>query len=120
MDHPELPLVEPAPVPEPAPERRVYGVGDLLRGLRGLIEDTVGRVWVAGETSNVFAARTGHYYFTLKDEGGQIRCALFRNDAKRLPFDLENGLELLLYAEPSIYESRGELQLIVREVEPRG
>ena len=114
MDHPELPL-------EARPsERRVYSVGDLLRGLRALVEDSVGRVWVAGETSNLYAARTGHYYFTLKDADGQVRCALFRNDARRVPFDLEDGQELLLLAEPSIYEARGELQLVVREVEPRG
>jgi exodeoxyribonuclease VII large subunit len=108
------------PVEAGSRERRVYSVGDLLRGLRALVEDSVGRVWVAGETSNLYAAQAGHHYFTLKDGDGQIRCALFRNDARRLPFELENGLELLLLAEPSIYEVRGELQLIVREVEPRG
>ena len=102
------------------PERRIYSVADLLRGLRALVEDSVGRVWVGGETSNVFMAASGHHYFTLKDGDAQIKCALFRNDARRVPFELENGLELLLLAEPSIYEPRGELQLVVREVEPRG
>jgi len=114
VDHPELPLAT------RRRERRVHGVGELLRGLRTLLEDSLGRVWVSGETSNLFAARTGHFYFTLKDAEGQIRCALFRNDAKRLPFELENGLEVIMLAEPTVYQARGELQLVVREIEPRG
>ena len=100
--------------------RRVYAVSDLLRGLRALLEDSVGRVWVAGEVSNFFAAGSGHQYFTLKDAQAQIRCALFRADARLLPFDLEDGLEVVVFAESTIYEARGELQLVVRHVEPRG
>jgi len=93
--------------------RRVYAVGDLLAGISALLQDRVGRVWVAGEVSNLHRAASGHCYFTLKDERGQIRAALFRQAAARVPFELEEGLEVL-------YEQRGDLQIIVRELEPRG
>ena len=65
-------------------------------------------------------ASSGHIYFTLKDAAGQLRAALFRSAARRLKFDPEDGLEVLVYAEVSIYEARGDLQLSVRELEPRG
>lgn len=100
--------------------RRVLSVAELLEGVRRLLEDSVGRVWVAGETSNVYASPAGHVYFTLKDATGQIRCACFRGDARRLRFEIENGMELVVHAEPSVYLQRGELQLVVREAEPRG
>ncbi|HEY8156760.1 MAG TPA: exodeoxyribonuclease VII large subunit [Myxococcota bacterium] len=98
----------------------VYGVGDLLAGLRGLLEERVGRVWVAGEISNLHRAGSGHVYFTLKDERGQVRAALFRSAARRLAFEPENGLEVIVYADVTVYEARGDLQLVVRELEPRG
>jgi len=105
------------------PERagpRIYSVGEVLAGLRVLLEERVGRVWVVGELSNLHRARSGHLYFTLKDDAGQLRAALFRNAAKRLAFEPEDGLEVLVYGDLSIYESRGDLQLIVRQLEPRG
>ncbi len=99
---------------------RIYTVAQVLAGLRSLVEQRVGRIWIVGELSNVHIARSGHIYFTLKDASGQIRAALFRSAARRLKFDPEDGLEVLVYAEVSIYEARGDLQLIVRELEPRG
>jgi len=108
------------PSPREPLERPVLGVGQLLAGLTGLFEHHVGRVLVAGEISNLHLARSGHAYFTLKDEDGQIRAALFRNVASRLRFALEEGLEVVVEAEVSIYAARGDLQLIVRTVEPRG
>jgi exodeoxyribonuclease VII large subunit len=101
-------------------EPRIYSVGELLAGLRMLLEERVGRVWVVGELSNLHRARSGHLYFTLKDDTGQVRAALFRNAAKRLAFEPEDGLEVLVYGDLSIYEPRGDLQLIVRQLEPRG
>ncbi|MBK7950334.1 MAG: exodeoxyribonuclease VII large subunit [Deltaproteobacteria bacterium] len=101
-------------------ERPILGVGQLLAGLSGLFEHHVGRVLVMGEISNLHLARSGHAYFTLKDADGQIRAALFRGSATRLRFALEEGLEVVVEAEVSIYATRGDLQLIVRGVEPRG
>jgi len=101
-------------------EKRIYTVAQVLAGVRSLVEQRIGRIWIVGELSNVHLARSGHIYFTLKDASGQLRAALFRNSARRLKFDPEDGLEVLVYAEVSIYEARGDLQLIVRELEPRG
>ncbi len=108
-------MAEPAPPAVP-----IYAVGDLLAGLRGLLEERVGRVWIVGEVSNLHRATSGHAYFTLKDDAGQIRAALFRSAARRLAFEPENGLEVLVYGDVTIYEPRGDLQVVVRELEPRG
>ena len=101
-------------------EQRRLGVGQLIRGLQGLLDQRVGRVLVVGEISNLHEARSGHAYFTLKDEEGQIRCALFRGAARSVGFALEEGLEVVVEAEVSIYAARGDLQLVVRSLEPRG
>ncbi len=92
----------------------------MLAGLTGLIEEKVGRIFVVGEISNLHNARSGHSYFTLKDDAGQIRAALFRGNGARVRFDLEEGLEVVAEADVSIYAARGDLQLIVRGLEPRG
>jgi len=101
-------------------DRQILAVGQLIAGLKGLLEQRVGRIWVVGEISNLHQAGSGHAYFTLKDEGGQIRAALFRGNASRVRFELEEGLEVVVEAEVSIYAARGDLQLIVRQLEPRG
>ncbi|MDE0884531.1 MAG: exodeoxyribonuclease VII large subunit [Myxococcota bacterium] len=100
--------------------RRFYRVSELLGGLNALLEERVGRVWVIGEVGNFHRAASGHCYFTLKDESGQLRAALFRRAADTIPFEIENGLEVVAYAEVSIYPARGELQLVVHKLEPRG
>jgi exodeoxyribonuclease VII large subunit len=85
-----------------------------------MLEDEFGRVWVVGEISNLHRARSGHSYFTLTDDEAQIRAALFRGAAQRLPFDPEDGLEVVVYGDLTVYPSRGDLQIIVRSLEPRG
>src|SRR5215831_12134211 len=99
---------------------RVLRVGELVAVLASLLDDAIGRVWIVGEISNLRRAPSGHCYFTLKDDGAQLRAVLFRGDAERLPFDLADGLEVLAFAEVSLYAARGDLQLVVRQVEPRG
>ncbi|MFP6605513.1 MAG: exodeoxyribonuclease VII large subunit, partial [Myxococcota bacterium] len=101
-------------------ERRIFRVGQLLEGLSELLEDQVGRVWVMGEVSNLHEAASGHVYFSLKDDRSQLKAALFRSAARRIPFEIEEGSEIVVYADVSIYAARGDLQLIVRHVEPRG
>lgn len=98
----------------------IYSVGDLVGGLRSLLEERVGRLWVVGEVSNLRRPGSGHAYFTLKDDDAQIRAVLFQGIARRLAFEPEDGLEVLVYAEVTLYEPRGDLQLIVRQLEPRG
>ncbi len=99
---------------------RVYRVGEVLAGLNRMLEDRVGRLWVVGEISDLRRPGSGHLYFNLVDEDGRLRAALFRGNAQRLLFDAEEGLEVLAYGELSVYEPRGDLQLIVRQLEPRG
>ena len=99
---------------------QVFPVGQLTRAVRQLLEDRVGRVWVSGEVSNLFEARTGHRYFTLKDDVGQLRAVLFRGASRNVAFEIEEGMEVRVYAELSVYETRGDLQLIVRAMEPSG
>jgi exodeoxyribonuclease VII large subunit len=100
--------------------RRPFRVSELAMGLRELVEEEVGRVLVVGEISDLRRAASGHCYFTLKDDQAQLRAALFRSAAVRLPFDPEDGLEVVIEAEVTVYAARGDLQLIVRQMEPRG
>jgi exodeoxyribonuclease VII large subunit len=99
---------------------RIFRVSELVAGVRQLLEERVGRLWVVGEVSNLRAPGSGHLYFTLKDEAAQLRAALFRSVARRLPFEPEDGLEVLVFGELSVFEARGDLQLLVRHLEPRG
>jgi len=98
----------------------VYTVAQLVAGLKRLLEERVGRIWVVGELSGVHIARSGHVYFSLKDDSSQLRCALFRSAARGLAFEPEDGLEVLVQGDVSLYEARGELQLVARRLEPRG
>jgi exodeoxyribonuclease VII large subunit len=100
--------------------RRVFSVSELVSELKSLLEDEFGRVWVVGEISNLRRPGSGHSYFTLKDDEAQIRAALFRGVAERLVFDPEDGLEVVIYGDLTLYPPRGDLQIIVRSLEPRG
>ena len=100
--------------------RRVLSVGELVSGVKALLDDSVGRVWVSGEISNLRRPASGHAYFTLKDDDAQLRCALFRGAARRMVFDPEDGLAVLAQGDLTVYGPRGDLQLIVRTLEPRG
>jgi exodeoxyribonuclease VII large subunit len=101
-------------------ERRIYGVAELVAELNVLLDDHVGRIWIAGEVSNLRRPSSGHLYFTLKDEEAQLRAVLFRGAAQQLPFELEDGLEVLVFADVGVWAVRGDLQLVVRHLEPRG
>jgi exodeoxyribonuclease VII large subunit len=98
----------------------VFRVSEVMAGLRGLLADRVGRIWVAGEVSGLRRAASGHLYFTLKDESAQLRAVLFQGLARRLPFEPEDGLEFLVQGDVTVYEPRGDLQLLVQALEPRG
>ena len=106
------------PAPDAAP--RVYTVSEVAAGLRVLLEEELGRLLVVGEIAEIHRARSGHTYFTLKDAGARLRAVLFRADAARLPFEPEEGLEVLVQGTLSVYAPRGDLQLLVRALEPRG
>ncbi|MEN8802663.1 MAG: exodeoxyribonuclease VII large subunit [Thiogranum sp.] len=101
-------------------QRDVYSVSRLNRESRGLLESGFPRLWVEGEISNLARPVSGHLYFTLKDARAQVSCALFRNRATRLGFSPENGSQVLVQAQVSLYEARGNYQLIVNHMEEAG
>ncbi|MFK7910603.1 MAG: exodeoxyribonuclease VII large subunit [Akkermansiaceae bacterium] len=92
----------------------------LVRRMKNLLEIEIGDVWVEGEISNLRRQASGHCYFTLKDEGAQISCVLFRGNAARAKAQPEDGMQARLFGEVSIYEARGQMQLIVKQVEDAG
>jgi exodeoxyribonuclease VII large subunit len=105
--------------PEP-PQRRIWTVRDLVTDIRQHVEQAYPDLWVAGEISNCRPAPSGHIYFTLKDGEAQLPVVLFRRQAQLLRFRPQDGLAVLVRGHISVYESRGQLQLIAETVEPRG
>ncbi len=104
----------------PFEERRILSVSNLNREARRLVETGLGVVWVEGEISNLSRPSSGHFYWSLKDAEAQVRCAMFRLAARGLGFELANGQQVLLRARASLYEARGEYQLVVEYVEEAG
>lgn len=100
--------------------RRVLSVAELTKRIRGLLESGIGEVWVAGEISNYKAPSSGHRYFTLKDEESCLNAVMFRADAGRVGFALKDGMAVLVRGEITVYEARGQYQIIVSEIQPRG
>lgn len=103
-----------------ATEREVLTVSQLNARARSLLEEVFPRVWVEGELSNLARPSSGHMYFTLKDSGAQVRCALFRQHATRVRMDLRDGLQVRARGRVSLYEGRGDYQLILDSLEPAG
>lgn len=101
-------------------EREVLTVSQLNARARRLLEEVFPAVWVEGELSNLARPSSGHLYFTLKDSGAQVRCALFRQNAARVRMDLRDGLLVRARGRVSLYEGRGDYQMILDAVEPAG
>lgn len=101
-------------------ERDIYTVSRLNREVRAVLEGSFPLLWVEGELSNLSLPASGHLYFSLKDEYAQVRCALFRMRRINLRFSPQNGMHVLARARVSLYEGRGEFQLIVEHLEPAG
>ena len=100
--------------------RDVYTVSRLNLDARAILEETFSTVWIEGELSNLARPRSGHVYFTLKDEHCQVRCAMFRMYKRTLSFAPEDGMHVLAHARVSLYPERGEFQLIVQYMEEAG
>jgi exodeoxyribonuclease VII large subunit len=105
---------------EPGRARRIWPVRDLVAVVRELAEREFGDVWVEGEISNLRPAPSGHVYFTLKDADAQLPIVLFRRQAVLLRFRPEDGLHVLVRGRVSVYEQRGQLQLVAETMEPVG
>ena len=104
----------------PEATRRVWSVSELTSSIKGLLEGQVGLVWVAGEISNLRVQSSGHIYFTLKDAGAQVNCVLFRGTAAVNRELLADGRKATLQGDLTVYEPRGQYQLVVRAVELQG
>lgn len=100
--------------------RQVYSVSRLNTEARGLLEENFSLIWVEGELSNLARPASGHWYFSLKDNQAQVRCVMFRVRNMHLGFTPRDGLQILLRARVSLYEGRGEFQLIGEHMEEVG
>ncbi len=98
----------------------VWTVAQLTRRVKGLLEDRIGRVWVSGEISNWKVVGSGHAYFTLKDAESQIDAVMFRGRLSRLRFEPESGLEVLAHGQVTVYERRGNYQIVLDDMQPKG
>lgn len=100
--------------------RPIYTVSQLTNEIKNLLERNFEYIWVEGEISNLRIPTSGHIYFTLKDETAQIRAVMFRLQSRLLKFEPVDGLQVISYGRISVYEPRGEYQLIVDYLEPKG
>ena len=99
---------------------KVFTVAELTRQIRGTLETKFGAVWVQGEISNYKLHPSGHQYFTLKDARAQIACVIFRNTMPPLRTSLADGAQVQVYGNVSVFEARGQYQLSVQILQPRG
>ena len=102
------------------PGRRIWRVRDLVAAVRTHIEREYTDTWVEGEISNFRAHDSGHLYFTLKDENSQLNAVMFRSQARLLRFRPDNGMQVIARGRVTIYEDRGQLQISVEYLEPKG
>ncbi len=115
--------VPPEDGPEPGgeSERRVWTVTSLTAAIRATLESRFGEVWVEGELSNCrLWKQTGHLYFTLKDSGAQIKAVMWRSAVRSLRFTPEDGLLVLARGRLSVYDPKGEYQIVCEQMEPQG
>ncbi len=101
-------------------EKTILTVSRLTALLRGVLEENFEQLWVGGEVSNLSYPSSGHCYFTLKDAGAQLRCVMFKSAVKNLKFRLTDGMALIVRGRISVYDQRGEYQLICEYLEPAG
>ena len=108
-------------LPEPfRPDEPVVSISALNRLARECLEQRFPLMWVSGEISNLTRAASGHVYFSLKDEAAQVRCVMFRHRAQRLPFQIQNGLQIEARVLVSLFEPRGDFQLRIESISRSG
>jgi len=104
----------------PKLNKQIYTVSQITQLIKGLLENNVGEIWLEGEISNFKAASSGHFYFSLKDEGALILGAMFAHANKGLKFKLEDGQKVICFGKVDVYGPRGQYQIIVEKIEPKG
>lgn len=113
-------MSDPVAPHSPQPARDIYSVSRLNREARALLEGSFPLLWVEGEISNLTRHASGHWYFSLKDQLAQVRCAMFRNRNTLIPFKPTNGMQVLVRARISLYEARGDFQIVAEHMEEAG
>lgn len=101
-------------------EKKILTVSQLTALVRDLIEENFDHVWVEGEVSNLSLPSSGHLYFTLKDAGATLRCVMFKSSAKAMKFRMTDGMKVILRGRMTVYDQRGDYQLITEYIEPQG
>lgn len=107
-------------VPFPPPEVKVLSIGELTRAVKLLLESAYAPVWVEGEVSNLARPTSGHLYLTLKDDVAPLKSVIYRGIALRMRFDLRDGMRVVARGRLTVYEPRGEYQLQIEEIQPKG
>lgn len=100
--------------------RRIYTVSEITQDIKLILENTFGGVWVEGEISNFRVAGSGHFYFSLKDQTAILAAAMFSRANKDIKFKIEDGLKVICFGKIDVYPPRGQYQLIVERIEPKG
>jgi len=103
-----------------AMSNNILSVTELTKSIKLLLEDNFPKVWVEGEISNYIKHSSGHRYFTLKDEGAQIKCVIWRGMSGYLSFEPDNGMKVKAHGQVTVYERSGQYQLIVSSMQPAG
>jgi exodeoxyribonuclease VII large subunit len=100
--------------------RLIFTVSELTAQIKNSLETLFPNIWVEGEVSNLRIPSSGHYYFTLKDPQSQVRAVMFRSQQRSLQFALEDGMAVVCRGRVNVYEPRGEYQLLIEALEPKG
>lgn len=100
--------------------QRIFTVSEITQDIKLVLENTFAEVWVEGEVSNFRPAASGHFYFTLKDKQAVLQAAMFARSNRDLKFKLEDGLKVICFGKIDVYPPRGQYQLIVERIEPKG
>ena len=101
-------------------EKHIYSISELTQNIRAILEGTFSEVWVEGEISNFTNHSSGHMYFSLKDAGAVLLCAFFRSANQGLKFQIQDGMNVVCFGKISVYDKRGQYQLYVEKIEPKG
>jgi len=101
-------------------KRHIFTVGEITQGIKQLLSSQYSMVWVEGEISNFRPSSSGHWYFSLKDETAVLSGVMFSRNTKDVPFKLEDGLKVICFGSIDVYPPRGNYQLIIERMEPKG
>lgn len=101
-------------------EKHIYTVSELTRYIRVILDQSFPSIWVEGEISNFTLHSSGHMYFSIRDSNSVLKCAFFRRSNEKLKFKPKDGMKVICFGSISVYEARGDYQLIIEELEPKG